>query len=149
MFRHSRGGRYHQMLSSPSKLKAARHWQRSRSVFFSSLCSFLPGLRCALWGSLAAAVLLFWSITFVRPIGWYRDDQGGHFKVIWDTLELRSTATKGSGNKLIMQGMISTQVRQLCTHYTSRMLHTADDHRNCLPNKLYPLSMPSAIACMQ
>ncbi len=121
MFRHSHARPHHQMLSSPSKLKATRDWHKSQVVFSSMHSSVLPCVRCAAWGLLLACVVVFWSITFARPTGWYRDDKGSHFRAVWDTLELQSKAGQEQGRKPIMQGMISTQARH-CTQLTDQQL---------------------------
>ena len=102
---------YCRMMSSPSKHKAAREWRKNPRLFSTMHNTLLSCARCALWSLLLIAILAFWMITFARPTGWYRDDRGGHFQVVWELLELCSTTVQQDGKKTIMPGMISAQVR--------------------------------------
>lgn len=112
MFRRSHAREQHGMLSSPSKYKAIRSRQKARGVISSMHRQWQPYARCILWALLAAAVICFWCITFIRPTAWYRDDAGGHFRQMWQTLELRSLSAVRTSDPPIMKGMISTQVRR-------------------------------------
>ena len=111
MFRRSHAREQNGILSSPSKYKAATLRQKSRSVIHNMQRHWQTCARCFLWALLAVSVTIFWCITFVRPTAWYRDDTGGHFRAMWQTLELRSNLRAGASTPPIMQGMISTQVR--------------------------------------
>ena len=110
MFRRSHAREQNDMLSSPSKFKATRARQKTRGMIHSMHRRWQSCARRFLWALLASSLIAFWCITFVRPTAWYRDDTGGHFRDIWQTLELRSKSGAGSSNAPIMQGMISTQV---------------------------------------
>ena len=110
MSRRSHFREHYEMLSSPSKYKASGTRQKARNVIRSMHRPLLTCGRCTLWGLLAAAVLCFWCITFVRPTRWYRDDTGGHFRAMWETLEVPSASRAGTSGRPVLQGMVSTQV---------------------------------------
>ena len=110
MFRNNRTKAYNQSVPSPSKLKAMRGWQPDR-IMFSMHRAILLCARSALWGLLVSCVLAFWSITFARPTGWYKDDQGHHFQALWDSLEIQSQAALQVGNVPVMPGMNTAQAR--------------------------------------
>ena len=97
--------------ASPSKRSVAqKQGQRPFNVFrMRSNC--LLGARLLAWAVLSTAMAVFWSITFVRPTGWYRDDTGGHFKAVWQKLQLNSSTTDQGRNVPIMPGIVSTQVK--------------------------------------
>lgn len=107
MFRRSHAREQNDMLSSP---KATRARQKTRGVTRNMHRSWQSCARWLLWALLASSVIVFWCITFVRPTAWYRDDTGGHFRDIWQTLELRSMLGAGTSAPPIMKGMISAQV---------------------------------------
>ena len=111
------------MVSSPSKHKAAREWRKNPHLFSTMHNTRLSCTRCALWSLLLIAILAFWMITFARPTGWYRDDRGGHFQVVWDMLELCSTTVQQVGKKTIMPGMISAQVRSPTPCFCTCCIH--------------------------
>lgn len=128
MFRRSHAREQYDMLSSPSKYKATRARQKARGVICSMRRHWQPCAQCVLWALLVASVICFWCITFLRPTAWYRDDTGGHFRPLWDTLELRSVSGAETASPPIMKGMISTQVsRHQVSLKNPGLLHRAPE----------------------
>lgn len=110
MFRRSHAREHYDVSSSPSKYKVTKARKKAIGLIDSMHVRWQPCARCVLWALLAACVICFWSIIFVRPTGWYRDDTGGHFRAVWEALELPSRSGAENAGTPIMAGMVSTQV---------------------------------------
>ncbi|KAL3136132.1 hypothetical protein ABBQ32_007152 [Trebouxia sp. C0010 RCD-2024] len=110
MFRRSHTREQYSISSSPSKHKA-KNQRKARTLINRMHKRWQPCVRCALWALLAACIICFCCITFVRPTGWYRDDTGGHFGVVWEALQLElPSQANENASKPIMAGMVGTQV---------------------------------------